>query len=392
MNEPVFYVGASIFDGYKRHEHSALHVSDGEIVRIISHLDIPYGASICQLEAGLLVPGFVDLQVNGGGGVLLNNHPSLATIRKICATHAQFGTTALLTTLITDTPDKTRATIAAAHLAVQEQVPGFLGLHLEGPHLSITRKGAHDPTLIRPMDDRDMITLLQAKQGLKTLMVTIACENVQNHQIRRLSDAGIIVSLGHTNATYESAIRAVQAGVRSVTHLFNAMNPFCSREPGLIGAALQEPGLSASLIADGYHIDPISMDIALRAKRGTGKIFLITDAMSPIGTDLQSFTLNGRKIFRKSGRLTLADGTLAGADLDMISAVRFVVNRLGREVDEALRMASLYPALSIGMEKLYGCFLPGSKANIVHLNHELQVQSVWIEGVPVLNISKFSMI
>ena len=380
MSTVYALTGAAIFDGENWHAESAL-VVDGGVVKNITAASTLHGdIRKVELQGGMLVPGFIDIQVNGGGGALLNDGPSVDTIRTICDAHVAFGTTALLPTLITDTPEITAAALAAGKAAAQEKVAGFIGLHIEGPHLSITHKGTHDPKLIRPMDDADLLALIEAAQEIPVLLTTVAPETVPVDKIRAMADAGIIVSLGHSGASYEIALAAKDAGATMVTHLFNAMSQLGHRSPGVVGAALQSGTLSAGLIADGFHVDKASMSIALRAKQGPSKIFLVTDAMSTIGTDITSFTLNGRKITRAGGRLTLEDGTLAGADLDMISAVRFVHRELGLPLDEAFRMASLYPAESIRIHHHYGRLGAGFVANVVHLDDKLDVNHVWIDG------------
>lgn len=380
MSEQIAIRGATIFDGEKWHEGSALIIRDGSVESIIAVDAIPSGMGVVEAKGGLLAPGFVDVQVNGGGGVMFNDHPDAETIRTICRAHAPFGTTALLPTLITDTPEITAQAITAGADAAGEKIAGFLGLHLEGPHLSTTRKGAHDPALIRPMGDADEAALIAARRRVPVLLTTVAPESVLNGRIASLAQAGVIVSLGHSDATYRTAAAAAQAGASMVTHLFNAMSQIGNREPGLVGAALDSGALSCGLIADGIHVDPATIGIALRAKQAPGKIFLVTDAMATIGTDMTSFTLNGRTIQRENGRLTLEDGTLAGADLDMISAVRFIHRTIGLELGEALRMAGLYPAESVGQGGRYGRLAPGARADIVHLSDALDVESVWIGG------------
>lgn len=380
MSTAYALTGAEIFDGENWYANSALVVDGGRVKIIVGNSDLPSGLRQVVLKGGKLVPGFIDIQVNGGGGVLLNDGPSVEVIRTICDAHFAFGTTALLPTLITDTPQITAAALAAGKAAAKEKVTGFIGLHIEGPHLSITHKGTHDPKLIRPMDDADLLALIEAVQEMPVLLTTVAPETVPVHKIRAMADAGLVVSLGHSGASYEVAMAAKDAGATMVTHLFNAMSQLGHRSPGVVGAVLQSGELSAGLIADGFHVDKASMAIALRAKQGPSKIFLVTDAMSTIGTDITSFTLNGRKITRAGGRLTLEDGTLAGADLDMISAVRFVHRELGLPLDEALRMASLYPAASIRIDHHYGRLGPGYVANIVHLDDTLDVNHVWIDG------------
>ncbi|TKT74772.1 N-acetylglucosamine-6-phosphate deacetylase [Aquamicrobium sp. LC103] len=380
MSEITAFAGARIFDGEQWHENAALIARGGVIERIVPEAQIPGGAVLHRLEGGILAPGFIDLQVNGGGGVMLNDRQDVEAIRIICEAHARFGTTALLPTLISDTPEVTAAAVEAGAEAGRRRVPGYLGLHLEGPHLTLARKGAHDPAMIRPMEDVDEAAILDAHGKVPVLLVTLAPEAAAPERVRRLSEAGVVVSLGHSDASRDAAREAASAGASMVTHLFNAMSQMGNREPGLVGAALDSGELDAGLIADGFHVDPAMIGIALRAKKGPGRIFLVTDAMATIGTDMRSFTLNGRLIRRENGRLTLEDGTLAGADLDMISAVRFVHEKIGLPLEEALRMASLYPARAMRIDDDYGRLGQGARADLVHLSPALDVESVWIEG------------
>lgn len=383
MSDLLAITGARIFDSQAWYEDSALIIEFGYVAGIVPRGEIPANAERVALDGGMIVPGFIDLQVNGGGGVLFNNAPSLDSIRTICAAHAQFGTTALLPTLITDTAEINIAAIAAGVEASAQRVPGFLGLHLEGPHLALSRKGTHDPALIRPMNAVDLARLEKAAADLPNLLCTIAAETVTPEQIAALHRAGAVVSLGHSDATYDLAMSAFDAGAGMATHLFNAMSQMGNREPGLVGAVLDRPEVFAGLIADGIHVHPASIGAALRAKRGPGRIFLVTDAMSQTGTDIQTLTLNGRTITRANGALRLADGTLAGADLDMIDAVNFMVDTIGLDLDEALRMASLYPAQAMGISAQYGHLMGEARANFVHLSDGRTVRATWIDGTEV---------
>ncbi|MBZ9680903.1 MULTISPECIES: N-acetylglucosamine-6-phosphate deacetylase [unclassified Mesorhizobium] len=380
MSDRFALTGARIFDGDDWHEGAALVVRDGLVEAMLPQGALPGDIRAVDTGGGMLVPGFVDIQVNGGGGVMLNDHPDVASIETICRAHAPFGTTALLPTLITDTPAITAAAIAAGEAAALQKVPGFLGLHLEGPHLSIARKGAHDPALIRPMTDADQAMLIAARQKLPVLLTTIAPESVNPARVKALAKAGVIVSLGHSDTGHATAKAFAEAGASVVTHLFNAMSQIGNREPGLAGAAIDIGALSAGLIADGIHVHPATIRIALDAKQGPGRIVLVTDAMATIGTEMSSFTLNGRTIYRRDGSLRLADGTLAGADLDMISAIRFMHRTVGLELSEVLRMASLYPAQAIGQSHRLGRFANGTAADIVALSDNLDIGSVWIGG------------
>lgn len=372
MGRRVF-VGADVFDGATMHAGAALVVEDGRVVAIGPEA----AGERVELGGGVLAPGFVDLQVNGGGGVMLNDRPSLEGIAAICAAHGRLGTTGLLPTLITDRPEVTRAAVAAGVAAVG-RIPGFLGLHLEGPHLDPRRKGAHDPALIRPMEAADLALLTEAAGRLPALLVTLAPESVTQAQIAALSAAGVVVSLGHSDCGAGTARRAFEAGARAVTHLFNAMSQLGNREPGLVGAALDASGVQAGLISDGVHVAVESMRVALAAKRGTDGIFLVTDAMAVAGTDLDEFELNGRRILRRDGRLTLADGTLAGADIDFAGALRVLVGQVGVPLAAALRMATAGPAGVIGAEA--GRLVPGGAADLVHLDGDLVLRGVWRWG------------
>lgn len=380
MSSNLKIQGARIFDGMEWHDDAVLVVEAGRIVSIVPTNSARCTGKTVDARGHILVPGFIDLQVNGGGGALFNEQPKLEGIRKICEAHARFGTTALLPTLITDVRETTTAAIKAGLAAKAAAIPGFLGLHLEGPHLSVARKGAHDPSLIRPMEETDLDELLACKRALGCLMVTVAPENTTIEQVKRLADAGIIVSLGHTDAGFKTACEYAAAGARVVTHLFNAMSGLGHREPGVVGAALATGTLFAGIIADGFHVDPAAMGIAVRSKQGPGQIFLVTDAMSSIGTCLTRIHLNGREIVREGGRLTLDDGTLAGADIDMLSSVRFVHETLGLPLEEALRMASAYPADAVGIAGQKGRLLPGTDADFIILTPTLALQSSWIGG------------
>ncbi|SON58122.1 N-acetylglucosamine-6-phosphate deacetylase [Hartmannibacter diazotrophicus] len=373
--------GARIFDGHDWHGDHTLLLGGDRIRAILPAKETLPATRTVDYDGLLVVPGFIDLQVNGGGGVQFGDRTSAEAIRQIANAHARFGTTRLLPTLITDTREVTEKALEAGRAARAEKVPGFLGLHLEGPHLSHARKGAHDPALIRPMEEPDLDRLLRYRREAGLLMTTVAPESVTLEQIATLAGNDVQVSIGHTDTTAKTALACFEAGARMVTHLFNAMSPLTHREPGLVGAALHDGRVFAGLIADGVHVDPVAMGIALRAKQGPGRIFLVTDAMAPLGTEMSEFQLNGRRIFRKDGRLTLADGTLAGADIDMLSSVRLLVERLRLPLDEALRMASLYPASAARIDGSHGRLAPGYVADFVALTPALDHVATWIDGV-----------
>ncbi|MEP4194295.1 MAG: N-acetylglucosamine-6-phosphate deacetylase [Aliishimia sp.] len=345
MSTPVkAYIGAKIHDGTDLHKKHALIIYEGGDCSVVSSNDVPQGCEVEVLPGGVISPGFVDLQVNGGGGVMFNDEQSVDALRTIANAHALTGTAALLPTLITDTAERTRAAIDAVEQAIRENVPGIVGLHLEGPHLSVARKGAHDPQLIRQMSEDDLARLLDAAQRLPNLKVTVAPENTTPDQIGAMVEAGVIVSLGHTDAGFDTCMAAFEAGASCVTHLFNAMSQLGNREPGLVGAALARDDVYAGLIADGIHVHPSTIRIALDAKSDPSKVFLVTDAMATIGSAIDCFSINGRDVFKMDSRLTLADGTLAGADLEMPRAISVMIDDVGDDLCHAIARSTSTPA------------------------------------------------
>nr|WP_265518654.1 N-acetylglucosamine-6-phosphate deacetylase [Nitratireductor luteus] len=375
--------GARIFDGERSLAGQALLVEEGRVKAVVPEADVADRSEVQRLDGGLLAPGFIDVQVNGGGGRMLNNDPTAETMGAIARAHRTCGTTALLPTLITDTREVTAQAIAAACEAARSE-PGIIGLHLEGPHLAPARRGAHLPELMRPLEDDDVEEICAAADKMPVLHMTLACEQASPSRIRRLTEAGVIVSLGHTDCTSETAIALFEAGARGVTHLFNAMSGLSHRAPGLVGAALDHGPAWGGIIADGHHVDPIALRIALRAMRGPGRLFHVTDAMALVGSKAESFEINGRAVHREAGevcsRLVLEDGTLAGSDLDMASAVRFGVEMLELPLEESLRMASAYPADYLGIGREYGYLKPGSRADIVWLDDQIRVKQSWLGG------------
>lgn len=373
------YVAARIFDGDDWHENAALLVEHGSVTTIVSSRGLPPDAQRIDLGGGMLAPGLVDLQVNGGGGVFFAEQRSAAAIRHICMTHIGLGTTALLPTLVSSPRAHQAEAITAAREAYGAMTLGFADLHLEGPHLSLARRGAHDPSCLRVMDDADADALIAARSDLPALLVTLAPEMVADTHIARLARAGISVSLGHSEASAGKAQAAINAGATLVTHLFNAMGPIAGRDPGLAGAALLS-GVWAGLIADGIHLDPAAIALALRAKAEPGRIFLVSDAMPTVGSALDHFLFSGRTVTRKDGSLRFADGTLAGADIALLDAVRWMHGNTGVQLGEALRMDSRYPALAIGRTDI-GVLSPGARADFIHLDDDLSLHGVWVGGV-----------
>jgi N-acetylglucosamine-6-phosphate deacetylase len=353
-------------------------IESDRIVDVVEPGD-PRCAAAQQHDLGgkLLLPGFIDLQVNGGGGVLFNDSPSVESIRAIGAAHRRFGTAGFLPTLISADLDVVARAIEAVQAALAAQVPGVLGIHIEGPFLNVERKGIHDPDKFRELDPA-AVKLLTSLRGGRTL-VTLAPEMTTPAMIRKLVDAGIVVSAGHTNATYEEIREALHAGLTGFTHLFNAMSQLTGRAPGVVGAALDDADSWCGIIVDGEHTDPVVLRISMRCKRHD-RFMLVTDAMPGVGTNNKSFVIGGRRI-TVSGNLCLDDdGRLAGSNIDMATCVRNAVSMLGLPLPEAVRMASLYPAEFLGVAHEVGRIAPGFKANFVVADDQVNVSGTWIDG------------
>jgi N-acetylglucosamine-6-phosphate deacetylase len=330
-----------------------------------------------DLGGRMLLPGFIDCQVNGGGGVLFNDAPTVEAIRTIGQAHRRYGTTGFLPTLISDDVEVMRKAIDAVNEAIAQNVPGVLGIHLEGPFIAPERKGVHNPEKFR-IADADDVALLATRLGGVTLL-TLAPERASLETIRDLADAGVILAAGHTAGDYESTRKALDAGVRGFTHLFNAMTPFTSREPGVVGAALEDEASWCGLIVDGVHVHPASLRVAIAAK-ARERMFLVTDAMPPVGSDNPDFVLNGETITLRDGICQTANGTLAGSALDMATAVRNMVEMVGLPLEEAARMASTYPAAFLGLGQTHGHIAAGYRADFVVLDDDYSVAETWIGG------------
>jgi len=358
-------------------EGLAVVIEGSVIAGLHAVADLPADLDRYDLEGGHLVPGFIDTQVNGGGGVLFNDSPTVEAIRAIGEAHRTFGTTGFLPTLISDDLGVIRAGIHAVDAAIAAGVPGVLGIHIEGPFLNEQRKGIHDADKIRELDEEGLAVLMSARTG-RTL-VTVAPECTTPDMIARLVGAGVIVSAGHSDATYAQMKAAIDAGLSGVTHLFNAMSQLTSREPGVVGAALEDDAVCCGIIVDGHHVDPATLRIALRCKPHD-KLMLVTDAMPSVGTDVESFVLQGKRIGVKDGAVRDECGRLAGSHLDMASAVRNAIETLNLPPAVAFKMASGVPAAFLGMEQQRGVIAPGYSADLTLLDHDLVVRETWIDG------------
>ncbi|MFL5089616.1 MAG: N-acetylglucosamine-6-phosphate deacetylase [Xanthobacteraceae bacterium] len=364
-----------VFDGVVVHRNAAVVIDGAQVAGIMPRDEVPSGVAVRALDGAWLAPGFIDIQVNGGGDVLFNDHPTPEGIATIAAAHRRFGTTGLLPTLISDTPEKMRAALAAVDAIIGRE-PGVLGIHLEGPFLSPEKPGVHNVRVLREPTREDAALLTAPHPGVT--LVTLAPEQVPAGFIAELVGAGVRVSLGHSMATYAQTRAAMAEGLSGFTHLFNAMRPLTSRDPGPIPAALESPNASFGMIVDGVHVDPAVLRLALR---GRARPILVTDAMPPVGGKRPTFALYGEEIMVKDEACARRDGTLAGACLDMATAVRNAVRLLGVTLEDALRMASTHPAGFIGLGEVLGRLAPGYRADVVAFDPTtVQVLDTWVAG------------
>ncbi|MEL4428174.1 N-acetylglucosamine-6-phosphate deacetylase [Shewanella mangrovisoli] len=366
-------IAEQLFDGEAFHRDVPVTIEDG----LIASLDTASGAKEIRYP-GTLVPGFIDVQVNGGGGALFNSSPTVACIETIGKAHARFGTTGFLPTLITDDVQVMAKAADAVASAVAQKSAGVLGVHFEGPHLSVPKKGVHPQGFIREITEAELAIFCRQDLGIR--VVTLAPENVSPEVIRLLVESGVKVCLGHSNADYDTVVAALAAGATGFTHLYNAMSSLGSREPGVVGAAIESETAWCGLIVDGHHVHPAAARVALRAKP-RGKVMLVTDAMPPVGMDDEtSFELFGTQVLRVGDRLNAVTGELAGCVLDMATAVENSVKMLGLPLGEALRMASLYPAEFLGIAESVGRLAVGQRADLVLLDNQHKVLANYIAG------------
>lgn len=372
-------VNGQVFDGESLRAGQAVLIEGGRIVAVVEQDQIPARIdAVYDLEGGTLTPGFIDLQVNGGGGVLFTSEPTVASLRTMANAHRKTGTTGFLPTLITSDFDVMRQAISAVRQAMSEGVPGVLGIHLEGPFLNPQRRGVHDAGKFCVLAEAGVDVITSFDEGVT--LVTLAPELTSTSMIHRLVQQGVIVSCGHSAASYEQTIAAFEAGATGCTHLYNAMTPLQSREPGMVGASLTHEDSWFGIIADGFHMHPAAFRIAVSAKK-TGGAILVTDAMPTVGSPHKSFVLDGEIITASAGRVTNAAGTLAGSDLDMLSAVSNAAEFAGLDWFEALRMATVYPARALGLQAELGAIKPGYRASLLALDSQHQIRASWVDGV-----------
>ncbi|HAS6349835.1 TPA: N-acetylglucosamine-6-phosphate deacetylase [Vibrio vulnificus] len=364
------YTGSDVLS-----EH-ALIIENDLITSVVPAADLPSGIEVKDLAGANVSPGFIDLQLNGCGGVMLNDEITAETMQIMHEANLKSGCTSFLPTLITSSDEDMRAAIAAAREYHAKYENQSLGLHLEGPYLNVMKKGIHSVDYIRPSDN-SMVDFICANADVVT-KVTLAPELNNPEHIEKLRDAGIIVSIGHTNATYAEARKGFEAGITFATHLFNAMTPMAGREPGVVGAIYDTPEVYAGIIADGFHVDYANIRIAHKIKGE--KLVLVTDATAPAGANMDYFIFVGKKVYYRDGKCVDENGTLGGSALTMIEAVENTVEHVGIALDEALRMATLYPAKAIGVDAYLGRIKKGYVANLTIFDREFNVKATVVNG------------
>ncbi|WP_169568995.1 N-acetylglucosamine-6-phosphate deacetylase [Sneathiella limimaris] len=343
---PIFTCHQIFLNG-KLAEQAYVEVEDGTIISTGFLDNLPKDVAPYDLGEKTLAPGFVDIQVNGGAGILFNDKPTHETIHKVAETFRKLGTTALLPTLITDDMEKIRCMANAVETSLMMKTPGILGVHFEGPFLNPDRKGVHDAKYMNA-SEQEFVSILD-EHDLGSVLVTLAPETVSTEFIDQLVKRKITVSAGHTNASYEQICKAAEQGLRGFTHLFNAMPPFLSRDPGVVGAAFQLEDCFSSVIADGHHIHPATLQSALQLL-GPERAMLISDAMPCVGSDQDFFHLYGERISVEDGKCVTEDGTLAGSAISIADAVHYCVKVLQLPLQDVLAMSSRTPAHFIGYE------------------------------------------
>lgn len=379
----TIYLATQLFDGQRMHKNMHMKVEQGQIIGVEPALQSHWQADTTL--NGMVSAGFIDIQVNGGGGVLFNDEQTPAALSRIMQGHAKYGTTAMLPTLITGSNKKMQRAADAVSEAVETSMPGIAGIHFEGPHLSLAKKGIHSAKQVRPMSDADLAII--TRKDLGKVLVTIAPENVSPRAIKELVNEGVIVSLGHSGADIDTVLSAINAGAHCFTHLFNAMSGLTAREPGMISAALSDKRVSAGLIPDLQHVHPYNCKLAYQCL-GPERLMLVTDAMAHVGSKMQTLPWLDSTITKADNKLTLDDGSLAGSCLDMASAVDNMYTLLSEGVvaseqntllKDVLNMASKTPAKLMGLTHL-GKLMPGYQADFVLLNQDFKVQASWING------------
>lgn len=374
-------VGARIFTGEDFLDKHALIVNGDVIEAVLPAEKLSPDIAQVKLNGGVIAPGFIDLQVNGGGGAFFTNDTSVSAIQTMLDGHRPTGTTSLLPTLISDTREVHQAGVQAIADAISAGMNGVLGVHVEGPFFNMARRGAHNERYIRKMEQADidwLVSSVKAQHKFK-VMLTLAPEHAEVGQIEQLTAAGVVVCAGHTDGHYEDVVAALKEGLSGFTHLYNAMRPTTGREPGVVGAALEDPHSWCGIIIDTYHVHAASARIAYAAKP-KGKMYLVTDAMSTVGSPEKSFQIYGETIYEKDGCLVNAEGRLAGSAIGMIDAVRLNTNWVGVELAESLRMASLYPAEYMQVDGYLGRIRENYRADLVHFTDDFKVTHTWVAG------------
>lgn len=382
-------INARIYTGDTLHATPYLEgvavIIEGEKIHSLCSIDkLPQNIRSIDLQGQNLAPGLIDLQLNGCGGVQFNDDPTQiteTTLDIMQQTNERFGCTSYLPTLITSNNELMALAVKTMRAYLNQPQKQFraLGLHLEGPYLSLAKKGTHDAKLIRPADEQMVNFLCDNADVIK--MITLAPEEVNDEVITRLANAGIVISAGHSNSTYAQAKQAFSAGLTCSTHLFNAMPYVTGREPGLVGALLDTPEIYSGIIVDGHHVAWSNVRLAKAMK--ADKLILVTDATAPAGTEMSTFHFAGKTIYHRDGACLDENGTLSGSAATLIKCVENSVEKVGIPLDEAIRMATLYPARAIHMDSSLGSIAKGKIANLMVFDGDYQVTKTFVAGAEI---------
>ena len=369
-------VNGIIYTGYDRLTQHAVVINNDTITQICAQQDLPADIDQIDVKGAIVAPGFIDLQLNGCGGVMFNDDISTHALDVMHNANLKSGCTSFLPTFITSSDADMLKAIEETRQYMAEHPNQVLGLHLEGPYLNPEKKGIHNIDYVRT-SDQTMIDTICANHDV-IAKVTMAPEVNDHKHIKQLAETGIVVSLGHTNCTYQQARAGFASGMAFATHLFNAMSSIAGREPGAVGAVYDSPDIYTGIIADGFHVDYANIRIAKKIKQD--KLILVTDATAPAGAEMDYFIFVGKKVYYRDGKCVDEHGTLGGSALTMIQAVKNAVEHVGIALDEALRMATLYPARAMKLDHKLGKLAPDTIANLAIFDQDFQVQATIVNG------------
>ena len=369
-------IGAQLFSGKEFFDNRALLIDGENIIDIINEHDIPKNFEIQKLNGGILSPGFIDLQVNGGGGKLFNNSPDKESLNTIIEAHQHFGTTSIMPTVISDSLNVLKRCTTTISEEIENN-KSLLGVHIEGPFFNVKYRGVHQKQYINTINS-DYLNLFENLKDFP-VMLTLAPECISTKQLKHLKSLGFKILAGHTDASYDQLEEAIKYGLDGFTHLFNAMGQISAREPGVVGSALTFDNAAVSIIVDLHHVHPSLIQMAYKQKP-QGKLFFVSDSMATIHHGEPSFELYDEIVSESKGRIINSEGKLAGSSITQIDAIKNAYQSCNIPLNEALAMASRYPAEYLGVANYLGSLKSGYRADLTHFDLDFQVQNVWVAG------------